>query len=142
MSTALAVAVIVGTVPPGHLTPVKVAVVMPVAAWVSCKTNDLPATPVGIVNVQGVEAVSVAVSTVPAVIDRVADAPTVPLAVMVSVYADTVREPVYEMTPELLIRILSVAPAAMITVSVRAAVPTAPPMKKLLLPAVLKRPAH
>jgi len=32
MSTADAVAVIVGAVPPAHLTPVKVAVVMPVAA--------------------------------------------------------------------------------------------------------------
>jgi hypothetical protein len=97
---------------------------------------------VGIVNVHAVAEVSVAVSTVPAVIARVAVAPTVPLAVMVSVYADTVREPVYEMTPELSIRILSVAPAAMITVSVRAASPTAPPMKVLLLPVVLQKPAH
>jgi hypothetical protein len=61
MSTADAVAVIVGAVPPANLTPVKVAVVMPVAAWVSLKINDVPAVAVGIVNVQGVEAVSVAV---------------------------------------------------------------------------------
>ena len=40
MSTALAVAVIVGAVPPGHLTPVKVAVVMLVAACVKRKMKD------------------------------------------------------------------------------------------------------
>ena len=76
MSTALAVAVIVGTVPPGHLTPVKVAVVMPVAAWVKRRMNEFPAVgDVGIANVQGVEAVSVAVSTVPAVMTSVPTAP-------------------------------------------------------------------
>jgi hypothetical protein len=61
MSTADAVAVIVGAVPPDHLTPVKVAVVMPVAAWVNLIINDLPAVAVGIVNAQGVDAVNVAV---------------------------------------------------------------------------------
>ena len=61
MSTAEAVAVIVGAVPPGYLTEVNVAVVMPVAACVRIRIKDLPAVAVGIVNVQGVEAVRVAV---------------------------------------------------------------------------------
>jgi hypothetical protein len=57
-----AVAVIVGAPPELNLTPVKVAVPLPVAA--ACfnnSINDLPAVAVGIVNVQPVEAVSVAV---------------------------------------------------------------------------------
>ena len=86
MSTADAVAVIVGAVPPAHLTPVKVAVVMPVDAWVSVRINDVPAVAVGIVKVQGVDAVSVAVWTVPVEITKVCDAPTVPIATTVSVY--------------------------------------------------------
>ena len=84
MSTADAVAVMVGAVPPGHLTPVNVAVVMPDDACVRIKMNDLPATAVGMVNVQGVDAVNVAVSTVPVVRARVLDAPTVPTACKVS----------------------------------------------------------
>lgn len=84
MSTADAVAVMVGAVPPGHFTPVNVAVVMPVAACVKIKMNDFPAVAVGIVNVQGVDAVRVAVSTVPFVRARVLDAPTVPTACKVS----------------------------------------------------------
>ena len=85
ISTADAVAVIVGAVPPAYLTPVKVAVVMPVAAWVRTKINDLPAVAVGIVKVHGVEAVNVAVWTVPVVIVKVCDPPTVPMATTVSV---------------------------------------------------------
>ena len=85
MSTADAVAVIVGAVPPANLTPVKVAVVIPVAAWVSLRINDVPAVAVGIVNVHGVEAVNVAVWTVPVVIVKVCAAPTVPMATTVSV---------------------------------------------------------
>ena len=84
MSTADAVAVMVGAVPPGNFTLVNVAVVMPEDACVRIKMNDLPATAVGIVNVQGVEAVRVAVKTVPAANDRVLDAPTVPTACKVS----------------------------------------------------------
>jgi hypothetical protein len=94
MSTAFAVAVIVGAVPPGHLTPVKVAVVMLVAELVSRKTKDWPAVgEAGIVNVQGVPAVRIAVRTVPAVITNVKDAPTtpaVPQATTDSVYPEIV----------------------------------------------------
>lgn len=84
ISTAEAVAVIVGVVPPGNLTEVNVAVVMPVAACVRIRMNDLPAVAVGIVKVQGVDAVSVAVRTVPVVSASVEDAPTVPTACKVS----------------------------------------------------------
>ena len=84
MSTDDAVAVMVGAVPPGYFTPVNVAVVMPVAACVRIKMNDLPATAVGMVNVQGVDAVNVAVNTVPVVSAKVLDAPTVPTACSVS----------------------------------------------------------
>ena len=84
MYTADAVDVMVVAVPPGYFTPVNVAVVMPVAACVKIKMNDLPATAVGIVNVQGVDAVNVAVNTVPVVRARVLDAPTVPTACKVS----------------------------------------------------------
>lgn len=84
MSTADAVAVIVGAVPPGHFTLVKVAVVMPDAACVNFRMNDLPAVAVGMVNVQGVDAVSVAVNTVPVVKTNVLVAPTVPTACSVS----------------------------------------------------------
>ena len=84
MSTADADEVIVGAVPLGHLTLVKVAVVMPDAACVSLSTNDFPAVAVGIVKVQGVLAVNVAVSTVPVVNDNVLVEPTVPTACNVS----------------------------------------------------------
>ena len=80
MSTALAVAVMVGAVPLGHLTLVNVAVVMPDDACISLRINDLPAVAVGIVNVQGVDAVNVAVNTVPVVKDNVLVEPTVPTA--------------------------------------------------------------
>lgn len=80
ISTADAVAVTVGAIPAGHLTPVNVAVVIPEAACVRISINDFPAVAVGIVNVQGVDAVSVAVSTVPFVKASVLDAPTVPTA--------------------------------------------------------------
>ena len=95
MSILPTVAVMVGAPEALNFTPVNVAVVaVPDAGCLSSKMNDLPAVAVGMVNVHAVAEVSVAVSTVPAVIARVADAPTVPLATMVSVYADTVREPV------------------------------------------------
>ena len=84
MSTADAVAVMVGAVPAGHFTLVNVAVVMPDDACVKIKMNDLPATAVGMVNVQGVDAVNVAVNTVPVVRAKVLDAPTVPTACNVS----------------------------------------------------------
>jgi hypothetical protein len=60
MSILPAVAVIVGAPALPHLTPVKVAVVG-VAACLSSMTNDLPAVAVGIVKVQGVADVNVAV---------------------------------------------------------------------------------
>lgn len=85
MSTADAVAVIVGAVPAGHFTLVNVAVVMPDDACVRIKMNDLPAAAVGMVNVHGVDAVNVALNTVPVANDRVLDAPTVPTACRVSV---------------------------------------------------------
>lgn len=95
MSILPTVAVMVGAPEELNFTPVNVAVVaVPDAGCLSSKMNDLPAVAVGIVNVHAVAEVSVAVSTVPAVIARVADAPTMPLATMVSVYADTVKEPV------------------------------------------------
>jgi hypothetical protein len=85
ISTAEAVAVIVGAVPAENFTPVKVAVVIPVAAWVIFRIKLLPEVAVGIVNVQGVEAVRVAVCTVPLVSDSVLEAPTVPIATTDSV---------------------------------------------------------
>ena len=86
MSKRPSVAVIVGAPIEPHLTPVKVAVVgVPDAGCLSNKVNDLPAVAVGMVNVQAVADVNVAVKIVPAVIAKVADAPTVPLAVIVSV---------------------------------------------------------
>ena len=86
MSNLPTVAVIVGAPAVPHFTPVNVAVVaVPDAGCLSSKVNDLPAVAVGIVNVQGVAEVKVAVKIVPAVIAKVADAPTVPLATMVSV---------------------------------------------------------
>lgn len=86
MSNLPTVAVIVGAPAAFHLTPVKVAVVaVPDAGCLSNKVNDLPAVAVGIVNVQAVADVKVAVNTVPAVMAKVAVEPTVPLATMVSV---------------------------------------------------------
>ena len=86
MSNLPSVAVIVGAPLEFHLTLVKVAVVAePEAGCLSNKVNDLPAVAVGIVNVQGVAEVKVAVKIVPAVIANVAVAPTVPLATLVSV---------------------------------------------------------
>ena len=48
----VAVVVIVGAVPPGHLTPVNVAVLDPVPSWISFTMNDVPDVAVGMVNVQ------------------------------------------------------------------------------------------
>ena len=48
----VAVVVIVGAVPAGHLTPVKVAVRDPVPSWISFTINDVPDVAVGMVNVQ------------------------------------------------------------------------------------------
>lgn len=91
MSILPAVAVIVGAPAVGHFTPVKVAVPLPVlAACLRSNTKDLPAVAVGIVNVQAVEAVRVAVMTVPDEIAIVAELVTVPRATTVSVYALTV----------------------------------------------------
>ena len=62
MSILPAVAVMVGAPAVPHLTDVNVAVPFPVAAaCLSNSTKDLPAVAVGIVNVQAVEAVKVAV---------------------------------------------------------------------------------
>ena len=80
-----AVAVIVGAPAVGHFTLVNVAVPLPVvAACFKSKMNDLPAVAVGIVNVQPVEAVSVAVWTVPVARLRVLAVVTVPMATTVS----------------------------------------------------------
>lgn len=80
MSIFPAVAVIVGAPLVPHLTPVNVALPLPVdAACFNNKTNDFPAVAVGIVNVQAVDAVSVAVCTVPLVSDRVLELFTVPI---------------------------------------------------------------
>jgi hypothetical protein len=68
-----AVAVITGAAAAGQATPVNVAVPFPVTAGcLRYKTNDFPAARAGIVNVQAVEAVRVAVKTVPAEIESVA----------------------------------------------------------------------
>jgi hypothetical protein len=48
----VAVVVIVGAVPAGHLTPVNVAVLDPVPSWISLTINDVPDVAVGMVNVQ------------------------------------------------------------------------------------------
>ena len=111
MSILPTVAVMVGAPEALNFTPVNVAVVaVPEAGCLSSKMNDLPAVAVGMVNVHAVAEVSVAVSTVPAVIARVAVEPTVPLATMVSVYAAMDKLPGMETVPALSIRILSVAP--------------------------------
>ena len=84
MSIFPAVAVIVGAPALPHLTPEKVAVVG-VAACLSNITNDLPAVAVGIVKVQGVAEVKVAVCTVPEVRDIVEELVTVPIATTLSI---------------------------------------------------------
>ena len=76
-----AVAVIVGAPAAPHFTLVKVAVPLPVdAACFSNRTKLLPAVAVGIVNVQAVDAVRVAVCTVPFVRAIVLVLVTVPIA--------------------------------------------------------------
>ena len=101
MSILPTVAVMVGAPEEFHIMceaglVINVAVVaVPDAGCLSSKINDLPAGETGgKVIVHAVAEVNVAVSTVPAVIARVAVDPTVLLATMVSVYADTVKEPV------------------------------------------------
>ena len=80
MSILPAVAVIVGAPALPHFTKLKVAVPFPVdAACFNNNTNDLPAVAVGIVNVQAVDAVNVAVCTVPLVKDMVLELVTVPI---------------------------------------------------------------
>jgi hypothetical protein len=49
MSSLLAVAVIVGATPDGHLTVVHVTVLLPVASCLRRIINDFPAVAVGIV---------------------------------------------------------------------------------------------
>ena len=71
--------VITGAPKAFHLTPVNVAVVaVPVAGCFNISTKLLPDTAVGIVKVQVVAEVKVAVSIVPEAIDKDAAAPTVP----------------------------------------------------------------
>jgi hypothetical protein len=80
------VAVITGAPALPYLTPVKVAVVaVPAAGCLSSMTNDLPAVAVGIVKVQGVDDVRVAVWTVPEVRDIVLALVTVPIATTLSI---------------------------------------------------------
>ena len=75
-----AVAVIVGAPAVPHFTLVNVAVPLPVdAACFSNRTKLLPATLAGIVNVQAVDAVRVAVCTVPLVRAIVLVVVTVPI---------------------------------------------------------------
>ena len=86
MSILPAVAVMVGAPAALNLTPVNVAVPFPVvAACFKSKTNDLPAVAVGMVNVQAVDAVNVAVCTVPLVKDNVLALVTVPIETTPSV---------------------------------------------------------
>ncbi len=81
-----AVAVIVGAPAEPNFTDVNVAVPLPVAAaCLSKRINDLPAVAVGMVNVQAVDAVKVAVCTVPLVNDNVLELVTVPIATTPSV---------------------------------------------------------
>ena len=85
MSILPAVAVIVGAPAVPNFTPVNVAVPLPVvAACFNNSTKDFPAVAVGMVNVQAVEAVKVAVCTVPLVKDKVLELVTVPIATTVS----------------------------------------------------------
>lgn len=82
MSRRLAVAVIVGAVPPLNLTPVNVPVKLP-APVLSRRIKDFPAVAVGMVNVQF--PVSVAVCSVPDVKAMVFDVPVFPMATTDSV---------------------------------------------------------
>lgn len=102
MSIFPAVAVIVGAPDVPNLTPVNVAVPPPVvAACLSNNTKDLPAVAVGIVKVQAVDAVNVAVCTVPSVNVNVADDVTVPIALSVSVILFIVKLPVIVVLPDI-----------------------------------------
>jgi hypothetical protein len=86
MSILPTVAVITGAPAFPYLTPVKVAVVaVPAAGCLSNITKDLPAVAVGIVKVQGVADVKVAVCTVPEVRDIVLVLVTVPIATTLSI---------------------------------------------------------
>ena len=86
MSILPTVAVMTGAPALPHLTPVKVAVVAePAAGCLSSMIKDLPAVAVGIVNVQGVADVRVAVCTVPEVKDIVEELVTVPTATTLSI---------------------------------------------------------
>jgi hypothetical protein len=86
MSIFPAVAVMIGAPAVPNFTSVNVAVPFPVvAACFNNKTKDFPAVAVGIVNVQAVDAVSVAVCTVPDVRDKVLELLTVPIATTDSV---------------------------------------------------------
>lgn len=82
MSRRLAVAVIVGAVPPLNLTPVNVPVKLPEPV-LSSRIKDVPAVAVGMVNVQ--LPVSVAVCSVPDVRAMVFDVPVFPMATTDSV---------------------------------------------------------
>jgi hypothetical protein len=80
------VAVMTGAPALPYLTPVNVAVVaVPAAGCLSSMTKDLPAVAVGIVKVQGVADVNVAVWTVPEVRDIVLALVTVPIATTLSI---------------------------------------------------------
>ena len=81
-----AVAVIVGAPLAPHLTEEKVAVPLPVVvACLSRRMNDLPVVGVGNVNVQAVDAVKVAICTVPLVSPMVFEVVTVPIETTPSV---------------------------------------------------------
>jgi hypothetical protein len=83
-----AVVVIVGAVPPGHLTPVNVAVLEPVPSWISLTMNEVPLVAVGMVNVQ--LPVKVYDNTVPEAKLIVIAVPELAIAGAVSVYPVTV----------------------------------------------------
>jgi hypothetical protein len=82
MSILFAVTVIVGAPSWLNFTPVKVAVLLPVASCLSKRMKDLPAVAVGIVKVQ--LPVNVAVCTVPLVNAIVCDVPVLPMATTLS----------------------------------------------------------
>jgi hypothetical protein len=84
MSILVAAAVMVGAPATLHLTPVNVAVPLPVeAACFKSNIKDLPAVAVGIVKVVAIDAGKVAVRTVPLDKDSVAE-PTPPPVLMVT----------------------------------------------------------
>lgn len=81
-----AAAVTVGAEPPAHKTLVNVAVPLPVvAAWFKTNKKLFPDEAVGIVKVQAVDAVRVAVCNVPLVKSKVWLVVTVPMATVPSV---------------------------------------------------------